>query len=186
MRLSPQSGFLALLLVTSAFPSALPAQQRTALFAGLRPSLAFIDKGGVGFQVAAYLGRPFASHFAGLVEVGVTRANDRPFIHSCAFPPCDFSVSGETGISVGAGFQWYGTHGAQRAAVTLTPGVVWLVARPADTRPVVPKLGGRCEVGWLLGRGPRVGFSLGLEWLGSTGWSQPRWVVPLGLTLGLR
>lgn len=185
MRLLPQSGFLALCLATLAPPAVLQAQQRSASFAGLRPNLAFIDDRGLGLQVTGYLGQPFTSRLAGLFEFGVTRARDRPFMHPCAFPPCDFSLPGETGISLAYGLQWYAAAGARRAAVTVAPGVVWLLGQPAGSEPVVPKLGGRCEVGWLIDHGPRVGFTLGLEWWGSSG-ELPRWVVPFGLTLGLR
>jgi hypothetical protein len=181
MRLSPHPGFLTLLLVTSAFPSALPAQQRSALFAGLRPSLAFIDRRDLGSQLAAYLGRPFTSHFAGLVELGVTKAGERRVAHDVFG---SFRLPGETGINLAIGFQLYAAGGAQRAAVTVTPGALWLVERPRDTESVVPKLGVHCEVSWLLDRGGSVGFSFGFEWWGSSG-VLPRWVVPFGLTLGL-
>jgi hypothetical protein len=191
MRLSPQSGFLALCLAALACPAVLQAQQRNALFAGLRPSVAVIDNRGAGFQVAAYLGRPLASQLAGIVELGVTKAGVRRVFYGGFGSYRVDSLPGEIGISLAPGFQLYASAGAQRAAVTVTPGAVWLVRgpadtewRPADTKPVVPKLGVHCEIGWLLDRGPSVGFSFGLEWWGSNG-ALPRWVVPFGLTLGL-
>jgi hypothetical protein len=187
MRLLPQSGFPALCLVALACPSALHAQQRSAPFAGLRPNLAFIDNRGLGLQVTGYLGQPFTSRLAGLFEFGVTRARDRAYNPPCPHPGCSGqpSVAGETGISLDYGLQWYAAAGTRRAAITVAPGVVWLLGQPAGSEPVVPKLGGRCEVGWLINGGPRVGLSLGLEWWGSSG-ELPRWVVPFGLTLGLR
>ena len=177
-------------------PMALPAQERSRFFGGVRPTLALIDNQqdatleGVGFQMSVYFGRAFTSDVAGLVEVGVTNVSSFQGVSSppCSYPGCSVSPSShgnETGISLAPGFQWYTTAGARRAAFTLTPGVVWFVNRPAGTEAVAPKLGGHFDVGWLLDRGPRLGIDLGVEWWGTTG-TLPRWVVPLGLTLGVR
>ncbi len=76
MRCSPQLTILALLVGTLSYPAALSAQQRRALVAGLRPGVALVDNQhdatleSMGFQVSAYVGRPFAADFAGLVELG--------------------------------------------------------------------------------------------------------------------
>ena len=97
----------------------------------------------------------------------------------------DSLLGGETAISLAPGLQWFTTVGTRRAAFTITPGAVWLVGRTAGTQAVLPKLGGRFELGWLLPDGPRVGLTVGAEWWGSTG-TLPRWVVPVGLALELR
>ena len=195
MRCAPQLTVLALLLGTLSHATALSAQQGPALVAGLRPSVALVDNQhdatleSIGFQVSAYVGRPFAPDFAGLVELGVTAANHRAYNAPCVFPGSGCSgpssLGGETAISLAPGFQWFTTVGARRAAFTITPGAVWLVGRPAGTQAVLPKLGGRFELGWLLPDGPRVGLTVGAEWWGSTG-TLPRWVVPVGLALELR
>ena len=193
MRCSPQLTILALLVGTLSYPAALSAQQRRALVAGLRPGVALVDNQhdatleSMGFQVSAYVGRPFAADFAGLVELGVTTANHRAYYPPCAFPGCSgpSSLGGETAISLAPGLQWFTTVGARRAAFTITPGAVWLVGRPSGPQAVLPKLGGRFELGWLLPDGPRVGVTLGAEWWGSAG-TLPRWVVPVGLALELR
>ena len=193
MRYSPQLVFLALFIATLSHPPTVPAQQRSTLFGGFRPNLALIDNErdgtlqGTGFQVSAYVGRAFASDFAGLIELGVTTVSHRAYYPPCAFPGCSgpSSLGEETGISLAPGFQWYTIAGARRAAFTFTPGAVWLVNRPAGTEAVLPKLGGRFDLGWVLNNGLSLGFSAGVEWWGSTG-TLPRWVLPLGLTLGLR
>ena len=83
MRYSPQLVFVALFIATLSHPQTVPAQQRSSLFGGVRPNLALIDNQrdgtlqGTGFQVSAYVGRPFASDFAGLVELGVTTVSHR-------------------------------------------------------------------------------------------------------------
>ena len=193
MRCSPQLTILALLVGTLSHPAVLSAQQRRALVAGLRPGVALVDNQhdatleSMGFQVSAYVGRPFAADLAGLVELGVTTANHRAYYPPCAFPGCSgpSSLGGETAISLAPGFQWFTTAGTRRAAFTITAGAVWLVGRPVGTQAVLPKLGGRFDLGWLLPDGPRVGVTLGAEWWGSTG-TLPRWVVPVGLALELR
>ncbi len=193
MRYSPQLVFVALFIATLSHPPTVPAQQRSSLFGGVRPNLALIDNQqdatlqGTGFQVSAYVGRPFAPDFAGLVELGVTTVSHRAYYPPCVFPGCSgpSSLGVETGISVAPGIQWYTIAGGRRAAFTFTPGAVWLVNRPAGTEAVVPKLGGRFDLGWVINDGPRVGISAGAEWWGSTG-TLPRWVLPLGLTLGFR
>jgi len=193
MRSPLQLTVLALLVGTLSDPAALSAQQRPALVAGLRPSVVLVDNQhdatleSMGFQVSAYVGRPFAADFAGLLELGVTTANHRAYNAPCTFPGCGgpSSLGGETAISLAPGFQWFTTAGTRRAAFTITPGAVWLPDRPAGARPVLPKLGGRFELGWLLPDGPRVGVAVGAEWWGSTG-TLPRWVVPVGLALELR
>jgi len=195
MRCAPQLTVLALLLGTLSHATALSAQQGPALVAGLRPSVALVDNQhdatleSIGFQVSAYVGRPFTPDFAGLVELGVTAANHRAYNAPCVFPGSGCSgpssLGGETAISLAPGLQWFTTVGARRAAFTITPGAVWLVGRPAGTQAVLPKLGGRFVLGWLLPDGPRVGLTVGAEWWGSTG-TLPRWVVPVGLALELR
>ena len=193
MRYSPQLVFVALFIATLSYPPTVPAQQRSRLFGGVRPNLALIDNQqdatlqGTGVQVSAYVGRPFASDFAGLVELGVTTVSHRAYYPPCPFPGCSgpFSLGQETGISLAPGFQWYTIAGARRAAFTFTPGAVWLVNRPAGTEAVLPKLGGRFDLSWVINDGPSVGVSAAVEWWGSAG-ALPRWVLPLGLTLGLR
>ena len=193
MRYSPHLVLLALFLPIFPYPSALPAQQRPALFVGVRPSMALVDNErdatlqGTGFQVSAYVGRRLASDFAGLLELGVTTVSHRAYYPPCVFPGCSgpSSLGEETGISLAPGFHWYTMAGARRAAFTFTPGAVWLVNRPAGTDAVLPKLGGRFELAWVINHGPSVGVSAGVEWWGSTG-TLPRWVLPLGLTFGLR
>jgi len=193
MQVPSRSAFLPLLVALLAHVPALLAQERSVVSAGIRPSLALIDNQAdatlhsMGFQISAYLSRPFASDFAALVELGVTTIGHRAFYPPCAFPGCSASSSLGVGtaISLAPGLQWYTTAGARRAAFTLTPGVLWLVSRPSGTKGIVPKVGGRFELGWLLNGGPRVGVSLGVEWWGSTG-ILPRWILPLGVTLGLR
>src|SRR5438477_11062980 len=177
MRSSLQLTVLALLVGTLYDPAALSAQQRPALVAGLRPDVALVDNQhdatleSIGFQVSAYVGGPFAADFAGLVELGVTTANHRAFNAPCAFPGCSgpSSLGGETAISLAPGLQWFTTVGARRAAFTITPGAVWLVNRPAGTQAVLPKLGGRFELGWLLPDGPRVGLTVGGRMVGIAG-----------------
>jgi hypothetical protein len=197
MRSSAALVFFASFVATLSQPLALPAQQRPALFVGFQPNVALIDNQrdatlqGTGFQLSAYIGRPFASDFATLVELGVTRVAHRAYYPPTYFPPCPFpgcsgpsSLGDETALSLASGFQWY-TAGTRRAAFTLTPGAVWFVQRPAGTPALVPMLGGRFELAWLLNRGLRVGLGAGVEWWGSSG-TLPRWVVPLGLTLGIQ
>jgi len=81
MRSPLQLTVLALLVGTLSDPAALSAQQRPALVAGLRPSVVLVDNQhdatleSMGFQVSAYVGRPFAADFAGLLELGVTTAD---------------------------------------------------------------------------------------------------------------
>src|SRR5438445_5418433 len=141
MQYSRSLGLLALFVAAFSYPSALSAQQRPALVAGVRPSVAVIDNQrdatlqGMGFQLSAYIGRPFASDFAGLVELAVTTVSHRPYFppySPCPPPGCSgpSSLGEETAISLAPGFQWYTTAGARRAAFTFTPGAVWLVNRP--------------------------------------------------------
>ncbi len=185
--------FLAQCIVLLAHPPTVPAQQRSTVFGGVRPTVAFVDHQrdatlqGTGFQVSAYVGRRFASDFAGLVDLGVTTVSHRTYNSPCTFPGCSgpSSLGEETGISLAPGFQWYTIAGARRAAFTFTPGAVWLVNRPAGTEAVLPKLGGRFDLDWVIDAGLSLGFSAGVEWWGSTG-ALPRWVLPLGLTLGRR
>src|SRR2546430_9869829 len=176
MRYSPQLVFLALFIATLSHPPTVPAQQRSTLFGGVRPNLALIDNErdgtlqGTGFQVSAYVGRAFASDFAGLIELGVTTVSHRAYYPPCAFPGCSgpSSLGEETGISLAPGFQWYTIAGARRAAFTFTPGAVWLVNRAPGTEAVVPKLGGRLLLPWGNHHGPRDGIHAGVEWLGLT------------------
>src|SRR5256714_13168446 len=147
MRCSPQLTVLALLVETISHSTALSAQQRPALVAGLRPSVALVDNQhdatleSMGFQVSAYVGRAFAPDFAGLVELGVTTANHRAFNAPCAFPGCSgpSSLGGETAISLAPGLQWFTTVGTRRAAFTITPGAVWLLGRPAGAPTAPPE-----------------------------------------------
>jgi len=196
MRRSPPLLLHTFVIATLCHASGLSAQQRPALIAGVQPSLALVDHQrdatlqGTGFQVAAYVGRPFASDFAGVVQLGVTTVSHRALYlyPPCAFPGCTggpSSLGDETAITVAPGFQWFTIAGARRAAFTLSPGVVWLVNRPAGTQAVLPELGARFSLGWATNGGPRVGLDAGVEWWGSSG-ALPRWVLPLGLTLGLR
>src|SRR5256885_13325657 len=151
MRSSLQLTVLALVVGTLCEAAALSAQQRPALVAGLRPSVALVDNQhdatleSMGFQVSAYVGRAFAADFAGLLELGVTTANHRAYNAPCSFPGCSgpSSLGGETAISLAPGFQWFTTAGTRRAAFTITPGAVWLVNRPAGTQAGPPALGGR-------------------------------------------
>src|SRR5256885_4075461 len=130
MRSSLQLTVLALLVGTLCDPAALSAQQRPALVAGLRPSVALVDNQhdatleSMGFRVSAYVGRPFAADFAGLLELGVTTANHRAYNAPCTFPGCSgpSSLGGETAISLAPGFQWFTTAGTRRAAFTITAG----------------------------------------------------------------
>src|SRR6267143_3923220 len=163
MRYSPS--LVLLVVATLPHPSALSAQKRPALVAGVRPSMAVIDNQrdatlqGTGFQFSAYIGRPFASDFAGLFELGVTTVSHRAYYPPCVFPGCSVpsSLGEETAISIAPGFQWYTTAGARRTAFTFTPGAVWLVNRPAGTEAVLPKVGARFDLGWAINAGPRVG-----------------------------
>src|SRR2546421_10924164 len=192
MRCAPQLTVLALLVGPLSHATALSAQQRAALVAGLRPDVVLVDNQhdatleSIGFQISAYVGRPFAADFAGLVELGVTAASHRAYYPPCTFPGCSgpSSLGGETAISLAPGLQWFTTAGTRRAAFTITPGAVWLVGRPAGTQAVLPKLGGRFELGWFLPHGPRVGVTVGTGWGGCTG-TPPRWGVPVGLALEL-
>src|SRR5256886_8314390 len=124
MRYSPQLVFVALFIATLSYPPTVPAQQRSRLFGGVRPNLALIDNQqdatlqGTGVQVSAYVGRPFASDFAGLVELGVTTVSHRAYYPPCAFPGC----GGETAIRLATGFRWFTTAGTRRAAFTITAG----------------------------------------------------------------
>src|SRR5256885_8791704 len=92
MRYSPQLVFVALFIATLSYPPTVPAQQRSRLFGGVRPNLALIDNQqdatlqGTGVQVSAYVGRPFASDFAGLVELGVTTVSHRAYYPRAPFP----------------------------------------------------------------------------------------------------
>src|SRR2546421_10541639 len=164
MRCAPQLTVLALVVGPLSHATALSAQQRAALVAGLRPDVVLVDNQhdatleSIGFQVSAYVGRPFAADFAGLVELGVTTANHRAFNAPCAFPGCSgpSSLGGETAISLAPGLQWFTTVGTRRAAFTITPGAVWLVGRPAGTQAGLPKLGGAFERGSVPPRRARV------------------------------
>src|SRR5436309_4805828 len=157
MRCAPQLTVLALVVGTLSHATALSAQQGPSIVAGLRPSVALVDNQhdatleSIGFQVAAYVGRPFAPDFAGLVELGVTTANHRAYYPPCAFPGCSgpSSLGEETGSSVAPGLQWYTIAGARKAAFTFTPGAFWLVSRPAGTEAAVPKHGDRFVQGWM-------------------------------------
>src|SRR5256714_7789300 len=156
MRCSPQLTVLALLVETISHSTALSAQQRPAHVAGLRPSVVLVDNQhdatleSMGFQVSAYVGRPFAADFAGLIELGVTTANHRAYYAPCTFPGCSgpSSLGGETAISLAPGFQWFTTAGTRRAAFTIAAGAVWLPDRPAGGPAVLAKLGARFELGW--------------------------------------
>src|SRR5256885_8058710 len=182
MRCAPQLTVLALLVRPLSHATALSAQQRAALVAGLRPSVALVDTQhdatleNIGFQVSAYVGRPFAPDFAGLVEFGVTTANHRAYYPPCAFPGCSgpSSLGGETAISLAPGLQWFTTVGTRRAAFTITPGAVWLVDRPAGTPAVPPEPGGRFELGWVLPHRPPGGAPPGGGMGGTPGHPPPR------------
>lgn len=168
------------------------AQQQATLFAGLRPGFALIDTqrdvslDDVGYQVSAYVGRPLGPDFAGVVEVAVTGMSHHAYVVPCAFPGCSPSTpSNDAGISLAPGLQLYTVAGSRRTAFTLTPGVVWFVSRAPGMRAIAPKLGAQFDMGWLMDDELRVGLSFSAEWWSSTG-AMPRWVVPFGVTLGLR
>jgi hypothetical protein len=173
-------------------PVAAPAQERSTIFGTFRANIAVVDNArdealdGMGFQLAGSLVRPLATDFAGVVEVAVTTVSHHTVAYTCAFPGCSSaSRPSDTGLSLAPGFQWYTTAGARRVALTLTPGMLWFVSHPSGTRTIVPKVGARFEIGWLLPDGPRFGLGVGIDWWGSDG-SMPRWAVPFGLTVGVR
>jgi hypothetical protein len=180
-------------LVVSVIASA-QAQEHSRTFGTFRANLAVLDNARdhslarSGFQLAASVGRPLAPDLAGIVEVAVTTVRHHAEYYPCVLlPGCGISSGvqpGETGLSLAPGLQWSTSGGARKAAVTLTPGVLWFVSHPAGTRALVPKVGARFDLGWLLPAGPRVGLGLGIDWWGSDG-TMPAWAVPIGLTVGI-
>ena len=100
--------FLAQCILLLAHPPTVPAQQRSSVFGGVRPTVAFVDHQrdatlqGTGFQVSAYVGRRFASDFAGLVDLGVTTVSHRTYNSPCTFPGCSGPYSaGEASLTCG-------------------------------------------------------------------------------------
>ncbi len=183
---------LCMIMLTLSHPPAAPAQERSTIFGTFRASLAAVDNtrdavlDDMGFQLAGSVGWPLATDFAGVVEVAVTTVSHHFVANPCAFPGCSTaSRPSDTGLSLAPGFQWYTTAGARKVAFTLTPGILWFVSHPAGTRSIVPRVGARFEIGWLLPDGPRVGLGVGVDWWGSAG-TMPRWAVPFGVTVGVR
>ena len=183
---------LCVITLTLSHPAAALAQERSTIFGTFRANLAAVDNArddvldDMGFQLAGSVGRPLATDFAGVVELAVTTVSHHTVSYPCAFPGCS-SVSrpSDTALSLAPGFQWYTTAGARKVAFTLTPGMLWFVSHPAGTRTIVPQIGARFEIGWLLPDGPRFGLGLGVDWWSSDG-TMPRWAIPFGLTVGVR
>ena len=173
-------------------PHLASAQGPSTTFGAFRVNLTVVDNAqdqtldGMGFQLAGSLGRPLAPGFAWVGEVALTTVSRHTLDFPCASPGCgNESSASETGVSVAPGFQLYAATGAMKVATTLTPGVLWFVSRPAGARTLVPRLGARVDVGWLLPDGPRLGLGVGVDWWGTAG-TMPRWAVPVGFTIGVR
>lgn len=179
-------------ILTLSHAASVAAQDRATTFGTFRASLALVDHArddvldDMGFQLAGSVGRPLAPGLAGVVEVAVTTVSHHTVNYPCVAPGCS-SVSrpSDTGVSLAPGFQLYGTAGASKVAFTVTPGVVWFASRAGGTRAVVPRLGARCDVGWLSSDGVRFGLGVGVDWWGSDG-TMPRWAIPFGITVGVR
>jgi hypothetical protein len=191
----PESRHFALvcvLILTLSHAAAASAQERSTTFGTFRASLAAVDNArdnvldDMGFQLGGSVGRPLAPGLAGVVEVAVTTVSHHTVSYPCAFPGCSgVSRPSDTGLSLAPGFQWYTIAGSRKVAFTVTPGVVWFVSQDGGTRTVVPKVGARFDVGWVLSEGPRFGLGVGVDWWGSGG-TMPRWALPFGITVGLR
>jgi hypothetical protein len=174
-------------------PRAASAQERRFVVGGFRASIVAMDTqrdallSNMGYQLSGYFGRNVGPDFAWVVEGAVTTVSRHTFYPPCVSPGCTSpsSPGDVTGLSLGSGVEWYTVLRATRAAFTLTPGAVWFVNSAAGTRTVTPRVGGRLDLGWTLGDGPRVGLSLGAEWWGSNG-TMPRWAIPFGLRFGFR
>jgi hypothetical protein len=188
-----QRTFRALLpLAISCYAVPLVSQNVSATFAGVRSGVGFFDtrhdptRDRSGYDFSAYVGRSLAPGFAGVLEVGLAGVAERAAAFPCRMGlSCSLPAGRATALSLAPGLHWIATTSSARVQLALTAGAVWVNSPARGVSAWGPTVGERLEVSQLVGDRLRLGFSLGAQWWG-VGGTAPRWVYPLGVTIGLR